>query len=77
MWGKDASWKLDGKKHPHEAHYLKLDCSKAKSQIGWSPTWNLETTLHAIVSWHKEYLAQKDMRVVVSDQINAFLKEKI
>jgi CDP-glucose 4,6-dehydratase len=76
MWGKDASWKLDGKKHPHEAHYLKLDCSKAKSQIGWSPTWNLETTLHAIVSWHKEYLAQKDMRVVVSDQINAFLKEK-
>jgi CDP-glucose 4,6-dehydratase len=77
MWGKDASWKLDGKKHPHEAHYLKLDCSKAKSQIGWSPTWNLETTLRAIVSWHKEYLAQKDMRVVVSDQINAFLKEKI
>lgn len=76
MWGKDASWKLDGKKHPHEAHYLKLDCSKAKSQIGWSPTWNLETTLHAIVSWHKEYLAQKDMRVVVTDQINAFLKEK-
>jgi CDP-glucose 4,6-dehydratase len=77
MWGKDASWKLDGKKHPHEAHYLKLDCSKAKSQIGWSPTWNLETTLRAIVSWNKEYLAQKDMRVVVTDQINAFLKENI
>jgi CDP-glucose 4,6-dehydratase len=74
MWGNGASWKLDGQKHPHEAHYLKLDCSKAKSQIGWSPTWNLETTLLAIVNWHQEYLAQKDMRVVVTEQINAFLK---
>jgi CDP-glucose 4,6-dehydratase len=76
MWGKNASWKLDGKKHPHEAHYLKLDCSKAIAQMGWSPTWNLETTLRAIVNWHQEYLAQKNMRGVVTEQINAFLKGK-
>jgi CDP-glucose 4,6-dehydratase len=74
MWGKGASWELDGHKHPHEAHYLKLDCSKAKSRIGWSPTWNLETTLRAIVNWHQEYLERKDMRAVVTEQINAFLK---
>ncbi|MCD3189218.1 CDP-glucose 4,6-dehydratase, partial [Salmonella enterica subsp. enterica serovar Enteritidis] len=29
LWGDDASWLLDGENHPHEAHYLKLDCSKA------------------------------------------------
>ncbi|MEA7520308.1 hypothetical protein ONQ60_27465, partial [Salmonella enterica subsp. enterica serovar Virginia] len=27
LWGDDASWLLDGENHPHEAHYLKLDCS--------------------------------------------------
>ena len=75
MWGKSASWKLDGQKHPHEAHYLKLDCSKAKSQLGWSPTWNLETTLRAIVSWNQEYLAQKDMRMMMTEQIKDFEKE--
>lgn len=75
MWGQGASWQLDGHKHPHEAHYLKLDCSKVKSRIGWSPKWNLETTLRAIVNWNQEYLAQKkDMRAVVTEQINAFLK---
>jgi CDP-glucose 4,6-dehydratase len=75
MWGKGASWTLDGQKHPHESHYLKLDCSKAKSQLGWSPTWNLETSLLAIVNWNQEYLAQKDMRVMMTEQINAFEKE--
>lgn len=40
LWGDDASWLLDGENHPHEAHYLKLDCSKANMQLGWHPRWD-------------------------------------
>jgi CDP-glucose 4,6-dehydratase len=37
---------------PHEAHYLKLDISKAKARLGWEPRWSLEETLHKIVEWN-------------------------
>jgi len=39
---------LDGGDHPHEAHYLKLDCSKAKARLDWHPRWHLQTTLESI-----------------------------
>jgi CDP-glucose 4,6-dehydratase len=54
-WGEDASWVLDGGDHPHEAHYLKLDCSKAKMRLCWQPRWHLDETLGKIVTWHKAY----------------------
>ncbi|MFS2140707.1 CDP-glucose 4,6-dehydratase, partial [Duganella sp. Dugasp56] len=40
-WGKGASWELDSAPQPHEAHYLKLDCSKARSRLQWQPRWHL------------------------------------
>jgi len=48
-WGEDASWVLDSGDHPHEAHYLKLDCSKAKTRLDWHPKWHLEEALGRIV----------------------------
>ena len=44
-WGDQASYQIAAGQHPHEAHWLKLDCSKAKSELGWYPRWNLE---HAV-----------------------------
>jgi CDP-glucose 4,6-dehydratase len=59
-WGKGASWKLDKNNNPHEAGYLKLDCSKAAMQLDWYPKWNLEDTLESIINWQQNYLAGKN-----------------
>jgi CDP-glucose 4,6-dehydratase len=71
-WGEGASWALDGGNHPHEAHHLKLDCTKAKSRLHWQPRWHLEETLEAIVHWHHAHQGGKDMREVTLQQIARF-----
>jgi CDP-glucose 4,6-dehydratase len=55
-WHDHASWELDKNNNPHEAGYLKLDCSKAASKLNWQPKWNLDFTLCKIINWHKSYL---------------------
>ena len=75
-WGEGASWNIDAGNHPHEAHYLKLDCSKAKTRLGWYPTWNLAQSLEKIVEWHKLMQQGANMKSVTLDQISAFMKEK-
>ena len=71
-WGEGASWVLDGGDHPHEAHYLKLDCSKAKARLDWQPRWHLEEALSAIIDWHRAYLEGKDMHALTLRQISAY-----
>jgi len=71
-WGDGASWLLDGGDHPHEAHYLKLDCSKANGQLHWYPQWRLERALNAIVEWHRAHLDGQDMRTATIRQIDAY-----
>lgn len=61
-WGTGASWQLDTNSNPHEAGFLKLDCSKAAQQLKWVPKWNLEFTLKSIVDWHKEWMLHADMK---------------
>lgn len=71
-WGEGATWVLDGGNHPHEAHYLKLDCSKAKARLDWHPRWRLEETLKAVVEWYRWHKAGKDMREMTLGQIAAY-----
>ena len=61
-WGKGARWELDKNNNPHEAGFLKLDCSKAASRLNWQPKWNLEYTLNLIVNWHKHWSNGENMR---------------
>jgi CDP-glucose 4,6-dehydratase len=68
-WGAGASWQLDGGQHPHEAHYLKLDISKARSRLQWQPRWSLDLALDKIVDWHKAWLAHEDVRALCHHQI--------
>lgn len=75
MWGEGAAWALDGGNHPHEAHYLKLDCSKAKARLGWHPRWHLEEALAAIVEWHRAHQAGSNMREITLRQIAAYDKQ--
>lgn len=61
-WGGDASWQLDKNSNPHEAGFLKLDCSKARTELGWTPKWNLDKTIDLIVNWQKSWLAGENMK---------------
>lgn len=71
-WGAGASWSLDGKDHPHEATYLKLDCSKARGQLGWHPRWDIGQTIAQIVEWHKACDQGADMRAMTLAQITIY-----
>lgn len=72
-WGGASNWQIDGAKQPHEAHLLKLDCSKARQQLGWIPKWNLEIATQKIVQWHKAYQGKENMQEVSLAQINQFM----
>ena len=71
--GEEVSWinQYDG--GPHEANFLKLDCSKIKTVLGWSPTWNVEKTMEKIVEWSNVYLAGGDVVRCMDRQIEEFL----
>lgn len=71
LWGQ-ASWCVSEKEHPYEATYLKLDCSKAKKRLNWSPLFNLETSLSKTVSWYRSYFEQENIRQITLNEINAY-----
>jgi CDP-glucose 4,6-dehydratase len=72
QWGKGASWGLDSDSHPHEANFLKLDISKAKSRLGWQPKSSLEQTLCSVVNWHKNWLNKQSARDLCLEEIDSF-----
>lgn len=72
VWGDGASWYVDNGNHPHEAHYLKLDCSKAKARLNWTPKWRLEVALDKIIEWQKQYQQSADMKAVTLEQISQY-----
>ncbi len=71
-WGGKASFTIDQGDHPHEAHYLKLDCSKAKTKLGWQPRWNLDRALEEVLDWTRCYRDGNDLATVCFDQIQAY-----
>jgi len=72
FWGEGAGYEIDTAPQPHEASYLKLDCSKAKVLLGWNQKWNVEFTLKMIVEWYKDYLKNADLRNVCLNQIEMY-----
>ena len=72
FWGEGARWKLDSVQHPHESRFLKLDCSKAQSLLGWSAKLRLSTALEWTVEWYRSYQQNKDMRALTEEQIIRF-----
>lgn len=68
----NANWTIDQLPQLHEANYLKLDSSKARTYLGWQPRWNLETALEKILDWHQAWHNQKDMRQFSLEQISAY-----
>jgi CDP-glucose 4,6-dehydratase len=72
LWGENAAYEIDNSVHPHEANYLKLDCSKARALLGWQPRWNIENALESIVNWTKEYKNNKNVRDITVNQIEDY-----
>jgi CDP-glucose 4,6-dehydratase len=72
QWGGGACWSFDTGQHPHEAHHLKLDISKARARLGWQPRWRLGETLEHIVTWHRAWLAGEDVRALCLGQIDRY-----
>jgi CDP-glucose 4,6-dehydratase len=71
-WGEGARYEIDAGEHPHEAHYLKLDCSKARAALGWQPRWPLEHSLDSIIAWTHAFRRQSDLREECLRQINEY-----
>lgn len=74
-WGVGAFYELDCGSHPHEAQCLKLDCSKAKQKLQWSPNWSLEYSLDKIVEWVQAYKANSDMLSICVKQVCEYIKD--
>ena len=72
LWGPGAQWQVDAGDHPHEAHYLKLDISKARARLGWQPALRLGAALQQITHWAQQQRAGADMRALTLAQIEAY-----
>jgi len=70
----NSSWILDENMSPHEADFLKLNISKAKSKLGWRPIFELGYTLEKIVSWHQSWLNKEDMKVLCLKEIDEYME---
>jgi CDP-glucose 4,6-dehydratase len=71
-WGDGASWICDGRMHPKEAHFLKLDASKAKTRLDWHPVLPLHQALDWIVEWYRAYQAGADLGLLTRSQIERY-----
>ena len=72
LWPSELRWTLDEGPHPHEAHYLKLDSSRARLRLGWRPPVALQDALASIVEWYQALRDGADMRALTLAQIESF-----
>lgn len=68
-WPEAPGYVIDKGRHPHEAHYLRLDSSKARRELGWKPRWHVGQAIDHIVSWTRAYAAKQDVYLMCLTQI--------
>lgn len=74
-WGEGMSWENRSDGGPHEANFLKLDCSKLKKTFGWTPVWNIKTAVEKTVEWSKCMRDGKDVLHCMDKQMNEFFAQ--
>ena len=73
-WGEGARWINQAEDNaPHEANFLKLDCSKIKRTLGWQARWHIKEAVEKTVEWSKAWLDGENMNDITEYQIKSFL----
>lgn len=73
FWGEGFEYSVCPDGGPHEASFLKLDCSRLKKVFGWQPVWNLDEAVKKTVEWTKAYLSGQSVTEVMDSQTDEFL----
>ena len=73
-WGSNTQWVNQYDGGPHEANYLKLDCSKLKTTFGWKPVWDLNEAVKRVVEWSKCWSQGEDVYKCMMNQVNDFIR---
>lgn len=73
-WGDDIKWKNVYDGGPHEASFLKLDCSMIRNKIGWKPNWNIKKAVEKTIEWTKAYENYDDVVGCMKQQIHEFMQ---
>lgn len=71
-WGDGQAFKCLKKDGPHEANFLKLDCSLLKTTFGWSPVWSARLAVEKTVEWTKVWASDGDVPAMLDKQITEF-----
>ena len=75
-WGAGAEWINQSEQNaPHEANFLKLDCSKLKAAFGWTPRWHINECMKYTTRFYKTWLAGGDVPAEMDREIKEFLEE--
>ena len=72
-WGEGLTWTNCYDGGPHEANFLKLDCSKLKSVFGWKPHWNLDTAIDKVIEWSRCWIEEGNVSACMNKEIEEFL----
>lgn len=73
QWGQ-INWKnISDANSPHEASFLKLDCSKIKNVLNWQPIWHINEAVSRVVEWSKVYLQKENVARIMEKQIEDYL----
>jgi CDP-glucose 4,6-dehydratase len=73
LWGKDLIWETDASTHPYESPYLNLDSTRARTQLGWQPRWDVDRALLATLTWYKEVcLSAQRARPLLLEQVQTY-----
>lgn len=75
-WGPGATWIDQAEANaPHEANFLKLDCSKLKATFGWKPRWHIEEAIQKTVEWTKVLNSVGDVPGEMDREIKEYMGE--
>ena len=72
-WQSDVKWIVKDDGGPHEAKFLKLDCSKLKETFGWKSVFTIDTAMKKTVEWTREWITGNDLLSCMDRQIEEFV----
>jgi CDP-glucose 4,6-dehydratase len=67
-----SPWRVDSGSHPHEAHMLSLDSTKARTRLGWCPRWDVSGAIARTIAWHRSWRERCDMHAACMEQIREY-----